>query len=614
MSMGFRTIDRYRSPHHDGTVGKAQRNMAEARRRFETGLDLNRLKARYNLAIRLQEIIRAVPDEMILPKAYLHELLGRVRSANTLQQFRELANEARNVRTFQEMLLTLPVRDRSKYLPLVASLVIVVSFLAGCGEAQSAQPPPAITVEVNPTATQEPAVEQQPSPEVVATATVTPETTNADGSPVEQDQHTLVNAITHKLEQLGIINPESVRATIYYSNSGSEVVFEVLVAEKAKDGSIKGLPVGSLLVVNTSENPDIDALTSADVLTLTVDGALAISLHGLPDDVVARVIAGLGDLDGWRPTYRGGRAEVKTGDGKLVAFADESTGQTWRPGEVLVDAVGQVGGGWQFDPETETWAGGLGTGGPEATVDAPEATDTPAPATATEKPPTATPVAPTATSQPEPTQVPATEKDIFKLVAEKTSELSAERIEQLKGSWFGVDQDPNFGQCLKTRLVGLIIDKNVTYKFETADGHSIEALGLYIAIWNKDRSVFEPVFVALTGTVDGQSPPARKVGIINTSGVGEIYDIDQAMSVLQNGDTATFTSYLDFLDPDQVEKYNNYVLANADQGSKSSLEVAILMLKAFASHPNGGNSLNIPGSGRTNGTSIPAIYSLTLKM
>ncbi len=367
MSMGFRTIDRYRSPHHDGTVGKAQRNMAEARRRFETGLDLNRLKARYNLAIRLQEIIRAVPDEMILPKAYLHELLGRVRSANTLQQFRELANEARNVRTFQEMLLTLPVRDRSKYLPLVASLVIVVSFLAGCGEAQSAQPPPAITVEVNPTATQEPAVEQQPSPEVTVTATpVMPQDENGDymfeniGSeeiPDDKkvDSQLQVNTFAEKIKGLGI--PANIKLMVVWLGDRAIVVGELGGSSEDymdEEGNVADYGPGDY--VYESDLPPG---------------------YGFATSLGASDRLGF-DIEKVTLNRSSGHIEAFGQNGKLqgsVSLGEDNP--QWKPIDQAPDTV---------EPATATTA---------------PATEAP-----TVESPTATSVAPTATSQPVPTEVP----------------------------------------------------------------------------------------------------------------------------------------------------------------------------------------------------------------
>lgn len=228
---------------------------------------------------------------------------------------------------------------------------------------------------------------------------------NADGSQITETQQDLANAVTDKLVELGFVNLDSVKVTL----EGPWAILKVEVAQIAEDGSVEGLPVGSLLVVDTAQTPDVEKLTSADVLTLTADGALAVSLTGLTDEVVAQVRASLENSAGWKLTYDQGRAEVKTSDGRLVASADESTGRNWQPGEVLVQAVSRDGDGWQWDPETNSWVGGAGTGGPiDATVKPESATATTAPATEESTPkPTATPAPPeTATPQPAPTEEP----------------------------------------------------------------------------------------------------------------------------------------------------------------------------------------------------------------
>ena len=115
---------------------------------------------------------------------------------------------------------TMKSPDRSSALPVTSSIgelmralrkhfaggvlsITVLLALTGCTSTTDTgepKPPNVTVVTENPdgNATTVILVDATATPEPKPTATVTPETTNVDGSPVEPDQQNLVNAITDR--------------------------------------------------------------------------------------------------------------------------------------------------------------------------------------------------------------------------------------------------------------------------------------------------------------------------------------------------------------------------------------------------------------------------------
>lgn len=219
-------------------------------------------------------------------------------------------------------------------------------------------------------------------------------TTHPDSAQAAPEQQDYASAASDRLIELGVISPGSIEKAV----DGDELIVEVPV------GSPNGLATGSLLVIDMSAHPNPDQLQPEDILTLSVAGALADSLVGLPDDLSDQVSAQIAPDESALVVSRSkGRAEVRGPDGQLISDADESTGQNWRPGEALQEAVAELAGGekWLWDAGTNSWQPGESAVG-GATAE--PATAQPPTANPTEKLPTATPTEKSAT----PTPVPAT--------------------------------------------------------------------------------------------------------------------------------------------------------------------------------------------------------------
>lgn len=256
--------------------------------------------------------------------------------------------------------------------------------------------------------------------------------TNPDGAQTAPAQQGYASAASDRLIELGVISPGSIEKAV----DGDELIVEVPV------GSPDGLAAGSLLVIDMSAHPNPDQLQPEDILTLGVAGALSDSLNGLPDDLADQVRAQIAPDESALVVSRSkGRAEVRGPDGQLISDADESTGQNWRPGEALQEAVAELAGGekWLWDAGTNSWqsgenAAGAGTAEP-ATAQPPTAipTEKPPTATPTEKPATATPIPATPTSPPaSPTEVPTQEPTVAPTEASTTDEAQSQELEQVR--------------------------------------------------------------------------------------------------------------------------------------------------------------------------------------
>lgn len=251
--------------------------------------------------------------------------------------------------------------------------------------------------------------------------------TNPDSAQTAPAQQDYASAASDRLIELGVISPGSIEKAV----DGDELIVEVPV------GSPDGLAAGSLLIIDMSAHPNPDQLQPEDVLTLSVAGALSDSLNGLPDDLADQVRAQMAPDESALVVSRSkGRAEVRGPDGQLISDADESTGQNWRPGDALREAVVELAGGekWLWDAGTNSWQPGESAVGAE-TAEPAMATEVVVAETSTAQPPTATPTekSPTAVSATptplpaQPTEVPTQEPT----EASTTDEAQSPELEQV---------------------------------------------------------------------------------------------------------------------------------------------------------------------------------------